>query len=102
MPNELIPRIEAWYRDQEMGQDFQVVAVDDENETIELQYSNGDIGEMDFSSWREASIEPIEPPEDAGAPYDDLELDDFGYSDADRHGPDDLTLDDILVERGDD
>jgi hypothetical protein len=96
MATEFAPTIESWYQDEEMGRPFRVVAVDDDNETIEVQYFNGDIGELDFNAWRDSLIVPIEAPEDASAPFDDVELDDLGYSDTDRHAPGDLTLDDLL------
>lgn len=99
MSIELFPAIDTWYEDQEIGRNFQVVAVDEDAETIEIQYANGDIGELDFNSWREAAIIPIETPEDASAPFDDVELDDLGYSDTDRHSPEGLTLEDFLDDQ---
>jgi hypothetical protein len=46
----------------------------------------------------ESPFVPIDPPEDWSAPFDDVEMDDLGYTDADLHEPAqrDLTLDDFL------
>ncbi|MGZ8248485.1 DUF6763 family protein [Methylomagnum sp.] len=99
MSTEALPSIDDWFQDAETGRSFRVVAVDDESDSINVQYYNGDIGDFDFSSWRESTLFPIEPPEDASAPFDDLEIDDLGYTDPDRHNPSGLTLDDLLDER---
>ena len=91
-----LPSVEQWFEDIETGHSFRVIAVDDENDAIEIQYYDGDIGELDFNSWRESALIPIEPPEDARAPFDDVEIDDLGYSDPDVHEPSERTLDDWL------
>jgi hypothetical protein len=74
------------------------VAIDNDSDSIEVQYANGDLGEYDGVVWEDSAFFPIEAPEDWSAPYDDLEVDDLGYSDPDRHGLDaqELTLDDLL------
>jgi hypothetical protein len=99
MPTEIPPSVESWYQDAETGRSFRVVAVDEPNETIDVQFYNGDIGELDFASWQESTILPIEPPEDASAPFDDVEAEDLGYTDLDLHERGNLTLDDLLDER---
>ena len=97
------PILQEWYQDVASGRTFRIVALDEENDSIEVQYFNGDIGEFDFSSWEESVFAPIEAPEDWSAAYDDLEIDDLGYSDPDLHGRDaqDITLDDLLDEQDD-
>ncbi len=92
------PILTQWYQEAETGRTFKVVALDEDNDAIEVQYADGDIDEFDFASWHESHLLPIEPPEDWSAPFDDVEPDNLGYSDADVHEPDrrDITLDDIL------
>lgn len=94
------PILENWYQDAESGRSFRVVAVDSESDSIEVQYLNGDVGEFDGASWEDSVFFPIEPPEDWTAPFDDVELDDMGYSDPDKHGLDlqDMTLEDLLED----
>ena len=98
MSDNIPPLLENWYQEVETGRSFRVVAVDEENDAIDVQYLDGDIGEFDFPSWIDSAIVPIEPPEDWSAPFDDMEADDLGYTDPDRHAPNDgdLTLDDVL------
>lgn len=94
------PRLENWYQDGATGRTFRVVAIDDESDSIEVQYFNGDIDEYDFASWFESGFLPIEAPEDWSAPFDVAEVDDLGYTDTDIHAPEmrEITLDDLLNE----
>lgn len=92
------PILNNWYQDAETNRNFRIVAL--EGDSIEVQYANGDLGEYDTASWYESAVFPIEPEEDWSAPYGDLEVDDLGYTDPDRHGfdPQEMTLDDLLDE----
>jgi len=78
--NELDPIEGNWYLDLESNQKFEVVAVDEDSGTIEIQYFDGNIDEIDFDAWRELNLEPIEEPEDWTAPLDDVEPEDIPYS----------------------
>jgi hypothetical protein len=93
--------VDRWYQDAATGNTFRIVAFDRDADSIEVQYFNGDLAEYDFASWAESQFVPIEAPEDWTGPFDDVELDDFGYSDPDLHEPhlQDLTLDDLLDDR---
>jgi len=92
------PILNNWYQDAETGRSFRVVAIDADGDSIEVQYLNGDIGEYDNAAWEDSAFFPAEAPDDWSAPFDDVEVDDLGYSDPDRHGLDmqDVTLDDLL------
>ncbi|MDD5036788.1 MAG: hypothetical protein PHE55_18825 [Methylococcaceae bacterium] len=94
------PILENWYQDAESGRSFRIVAIDTDNDAIEVQYLNGDIGEFDSTTWEDSAFFPIEPPEDWSAPFDDVEVEDLGYSDPDRHGVDlqDATLEGFLEQ----
>jgi len=74
------PVIEQWYKDVENNLTFKVVAIEESDDSIEVQYHNGDIGEFDNDSWYNSTFDFIEDPEDWSAPFDDLEPDDLGYS----------------------
>jgi len=88
------PVIDHWYKDLENNLTFKVVAFDEKDDAIEVQYINGDIGEYDSDTWYHSTFDYVEDPEDWSAPYDELEQDDLGYSDPDRHNkPDDEELD---------
>jgi len=90
------PVIDQWYKDVENNLTFKVVAFEESDDSIEVQYHNGDIGEYDSDSWYNSTFDFIEDPEDWAAPFDDLEPDDLGYSKSDtpRHDMDEMPLKD--------
>ena len=63
MTFEPTPRIGDWYKNT-TGDAFEVVAQDDDDDTLELQYYDGTVEELDAESWESMHPEPIEPPED--------------------------------------
>ena len=77
--SDVDPIIGNWYRNQETGNDFEVVALDEDAQTIEIQYFDGEVEELDLDAWYELAIEAIEAPEDWSGPFDELESDDLGY-----------------------
>jgi hypothetical protein len=52
MTAEISPTIGKWYR-HENGELFEVVAVDEEDATVEIQYFDGTIEETDLDEWLE-------------------------------------------------
>lgn len=77
MSTESDPQVENWYRRNDKGQAFQVVAVDEAAGLVELQHFDGDLEEMDLETWYRLDIQPIEPPEDWSGPLDVGEVDDI-------------------------
>jgi hypothetical protein len=61
------PSIGEWYR-HTGGDSFEVVAFDEDDGTIEIQYFDGTVEEMDTedwdSQWADRALEAAEPPED--------------------------------------
>ena len=92
------PLLDNWYQDADTDRSFRVVAIDADNDSIEVQYVNGDLGEYDNATWEESAFYPVEAPEDWTAPFDHVVMDDLGYSDPDHHGRDldDISLNDLL------
>lgn len=76
MTNEYQPRIGDWYQNIN-GDNFEIVALDDDEATMEIQYYDGAIEEIDFDSWEDMEIAPIEPPEDWSGSLD-IEREDYG------------------------
>lgn len=72
VPNPVIGR---WYR-RTNGQLFEVVAVDDEDGTIELQFFDGTIDEVDQETWAALLIQRVAPPEDWSGAVD-MDPEDF-------------------------
>ena len=57
------PVIGEWFR-RTGGDSFEVVAIDRDDHTIEIQYFDGTVEEVELEEWREAEIETCEAPED--------------------------------------
>lgn len=76
MPTNEPPTIGDWYKD-ESGNTFEVVAFDEDEGTIEIQYFDGAIEELELDSWQDLVIQPIEPPEDWSGSLD-IEREDYG------------------------
>jgi len=77
MTSEADPMVGNWYRHLDKGQAFQVVAVDEKADSIEIQHFDGDVQEMDFDAWSRLDIQPIEAPENWSGPMDVAEMDDL-------------------------
>lgn len=88
MSYDLDPIPGNWYQHLDKGLDFEVVAVDEDNATIELQYVDGTLDEISLDDWYEMDLEPAEPPDDWSGPLDDEDADDtdVAASDADSEG----------------
>ncbi len=80
MATEADPIVTTWYQHLDKGQKFQVVAVDDNENQIEIQYFDGDIEEIDIDDWYLMELEQIESPEDISGALDVSEIDDLGAS----------------------
>jgi hypothetical protein len=65
----ITPQVGNWYRRLD-GRLFEVVAVDEEALTVELQYFDGTIGELDFDLWHGLQLESAPAPEDYSGPLD--------------------------------
>jgi hypothetical protein len=77
MTSEADPIIDSWYHHPEKAQKFKVTALDDHAATVEIQYFDGSIGELDLDTWYGLDIERIEEPEDWTGPMDNVEKDDL-------------------------
>jgi hypothetical protein len=78
------PMVGDWYRTPE-GESFEVIAVDRDEDVVEIQYFDGAVEELDMESWYAMDITPGEAPEDWSGPFDDLVRDDFGDTEQARH-----------------
>lgn len=78
-----IPEVGRWYR-RLNGNLFEVVAVDDDKSTVELQHFDGTIESLDLDHWWDIDLEPAEAPEDwsgsVDVDFDDLPDPDRGFS----------------------
>jgi len=78
MTTENDPIIDNWYFHKDKGQQFMVVAVDENKELVEIQHFDGDIEEISFSNWYDMNIEISTAPENWSGAIDVGEVDDYG------------------------
>lgn len=83
MSSNFDPRIGDWYRTVE-GECFEIVARDELDGTLELQYFDGTLDELDSAQWDDLILEPIEPPEDWHGALDIDEPDESEPPEVDR------------------
>lgn len=82
MTHSITPEVGLWFT-QDSGQTFEIVAIDEDTETVEVQYFDGTVEEYDFDSWYSLEIDSTDAPEDWSGSLD-LERDDYGV-DLDLH-----------------
>lgn len=70
------PVIGDWYRNID-GDTYEVVAIDEDDGTVEIQFFDGSVEELDLDTWFESVLEPVEPPEDWSGSLD-IEREDYG------------------------
>jgi len=88
--NAMNPIVGQWYRGV-TNELFEVVALDESDETIEIQYFDGTVAEMDFETWNEQlfdrMLDAADAPEDwSGAVDVETEDLDRGFEDNLRTG----------------
>ena len=102
------PVVGNWYQETEQGSIFEVVAYDEEEQTVEIQHLDGEVEEYELDTWREMTITGIEPPEDWRSGFE-LAQEDAELADEPRHPedwsgalnqiePDDIGIEDDWVE----
>jgi hypothetical protein len=80
--NIQFPAIGNWFRRPD-GTLFEVVAVDEEDGTVEIQQFDGTIGEVDIENWPQMMLVGVSAPEDWSGSVD-MDPDDFvGRSEGD-------------------
>ena len=82
MSYDLDPIVGNWYLHVEKGLDFEVVALDEDAASVEIQYLDGSIDEISLDEWYELDLEPAEPPEDWTESLDSAETDDTDFTQA--------------------
>ena len=56
--NVVKPSVGQWYRGN-TNELFEVVAIDEEDETIEIQFFDGSVTEVEFDSWNEQLLDEL-------------------------------------------
>ncbi|CAN5344233.1 hypothetical protein BH24PSE2_BH24PSE2_11300 [soil metagenome] len=77
----IYPVVGDWYR-KPRGNLFEVVAIDEDDGTVEVQHFDGTVEEIDIEAWHEMVLDTAEAPEDwsgsVDADPDDLNPDATG------------------------
>jgi hypothetical protein len=78
------PGIGEWYRIRG-GDQFEVVAIDEDDGTIEVQYSDGTVEELDLGDWEaqqtSGNVEEADAPDDwSGSADFDKDREEVGYN----------------------
>ncbi len=74
------PVIGHWYR-RTNGNLLKIVAVDEDDATIEVQFFDGTIDEVDVDTWNSLLLERVDPPEDWSGSVD-MDPEDFSGTDS--------------------
>lgn len=70
-----MPKIGDWYQ-KAGGELFEIVAIDEADGTIEIQYFDGTVEEVEVEAWYELKCRPAEAPEDYSGSLD-IEPEDY-------------------------
>lgn len=81
------PRVGEWYK-HPSGALFEVVAVDEDDGTIDVQHFDGTVEEHDMDAWMDAGYELAEAPEDYSGSLD-IEREDFATERGEVHADSD-------------
>lgn len=81
------PEVGQWYFNEETKQQFEVVALDLDSDAIDIQYFEGEIGELDIETWYSLPLVEMTAPEDWSGPYetDDYYLDEAEEAEYSEH-----------------
>ncbi len=82
MATEIEPIEGNWYYDRDKDRRFEVIAVDESENRIDIQDFDGDLDEITFDLWFSLNLEVAEAPEEWLGPMDNVDDDDLGYNDS--------------------
>jgi len=84
MDESVLPIVNEWYQDPQ-GDYLMVIAVEEDDGIVEVQFFEGEIAEFDLETWNAMGFETSEAPEDW---TDDIDRDDLGDTDYPLHPED--------------
>jgi len=64
------PEIGGWYENREFGTLFEVVAIDDSDGTVAIQYFHGELEELEHDEFLRLPLRYANQPEDWTGPYE--------------------------------
>lgn len=67
--NHIQPDIGSWFENIDSGERFEVVAIDDAHQMVEVQYQDGTLDEFGLGQWQALPLVTAVPLEDANSAY---------------------------------
>ncbi len=92
--------IGLWYENVDNNGRFEVVAMDEADHTIEIQYFDGTLEEIDYEFWSQMGVEESAPPDDDSGALDS-EYADYDVNELLTSGFDDSAQDIEQISYGD-
>ncbi|MCI0667177.1 MAG: hypothetical protein L0Y38_00450 [Methylococcaceae bacterium] len=84
MATDVDPIVGNWYQRLDKGQEFEVVAFDEEDGIVEIQHADGNREDLDIDSWYALELEAIDSPDEyAEETLDDSDVDEIEYDESD-------------------
>ena len=92
------PVVGEWYNMPHKAQRFQVAAIDHHTDTVEIQYFDGTVDEIEIAAWYALDMGHVEEPEDWTGPID-IEIDNLVPTDMEMRREDWAEPYDELLEK---
>ncbi len=70
MLRRAVPEVGCWYENAEQGTLFEIVSLDEDENTVAIQYYEGEIEEMELDVFAQLPLRSVEQPEDWSGPYE--------------------------------
>lgn len=102
MATELDPIVGNWYLDTNNDTTFEVVSLDEDEGTVEIQLYEGEIEAIDIDDWYEMNIEEAAEPDDFAGAYDETDEEEEEEEEEDEFDEEDEDEDDDWDEDEDD
>ena len=77
------PEVGCWYEDAELGRVFEIVSLDEDENSVAIQYFEGEIEALELDAFMQMPLRIVEQPEDWSGPFE-LDREDRFESDFDE------------------
>jgi hypothetical protein len=88
------PLANSWYLDLETEEEFRVVAVDEDEGIVEIQYRDGELEQIDLDVWNEMDLESADAPDDWEGDDENEDEDDDDWEEEEEDDDEDEDEDD--------
>lgn len=62
--SEFVPKLGRWYQDRESSQLFEIVSLDMDDATVQVQYLDGELADFELDAWAQMNLAMAAAPED--------------------------------------